>query len=382
MRFVATADLQIGMPARGLGDEGAAFRHARIAVIETLGRVAREHAASALVIAGDLFDRVPVEAPDLARTMDAIAALDVPVLALPGNHDSDDPTSVWRSRAFLERCPTNLTVLRDGPVHIDGWAFHGAPLRTRRPDTPVATDALAALPADGGPRVVVGHGAVDAVAGDHGDPATLSLARLTEALDAGRARLVVLGDRHSALEVGAGGRVWYPGAPEPTDHGDGPGTALVVDLGEADAVVPIPAPAPTVTVVTTGTWRFERRTDRLEDADDVDALLAAIAALERRATTVLQVRPRGALGMADVERLERGLSDAEASFALLDRRFEGLAIVPGVEELDALPLPAYARAVAARLVAAVEEAAERGEEQAEASDELKVLLRIAAELAR
>lgn len=378
MRFVATADLQIGMPARGLGGEAAAFRHARIAVIDTLGRIARDHDASAVVIAGDLFDRVPVETADLARTLDAIAALGLPVLALPGNHDSDDPASVWRSGDFEDRCPPRLTVLRDEPVVLDGWAFHGAPLRTRRPDVPLTERLLATLPADHGPRVVVGHGAVDALAGDHGDPATLRLGELERHLDAGRARFVVLGDRHAPTRVDAAGRVWYPGAPEPTAFGDGPGSALVVDLGAADA----PAATPTVTQVTTGTWRFERRTDELLDASDVDVLLAAIAALERKASTVLKVQPRGALGLTDVDRLQRGLASAAASFAVLDPDLDHLATVPGIEELESLPLPAYAREVADALVDAIRTASDRGDEDLGASDELKVLLRFAAEVGR
>ena len=375
MRFVATADLQIGMVASNLGAKAPAFQHARITVIETLGRLATEHGASAVVIAGDLFDRDPVGDGDLGTTLDALRALALPVLVLPGNHDSDHPGSVWRSEAFRRGRPPLVTLLGEQPVELEGWTFHGAPLPTRKPDEPLVERLLATLPADGAPRVVVGHGAVDVVAGDHGDPSMLRLAELARALDEGRARFVVLGDRHSPKRVDEAGRIWYPGAPEPTWFGDGPGSALIVDLG-----APADGAVPTVTTVTTGTWRYERLTPHFASDDDVPALIGALAGLERGHSTVVQVRPTGALGLAARAGLERELAEQAARFAVLDARLEDVAMVPTLDELDALPLPGYARAVVTELTARIAAADAAGEPDTEAIDELALLLRTSAGL--
>lgn len=380
MRFVATADLQIGMPAHGLGDQRAAFALARIAVIDRIARIVHDADAAALVIAGDLFDREPVAASDLARTLDALREIEVPILVLPGNHDSHHPTSVWRSEAFLRTAPNQVTVLLDEPVTIEGFAFHGAPLLTRTPDRPLVEDLLATLepPTHGSAaRVVVGHGAVDAVAGDFSAPSTIHLGPVERALDEGRARFVVLGDRHSTRQVDAAGRVWYPGAPEPTDFGDDEGHVLVVDLGDASEEA-----APVVERHRTGTWRFVLDERSITDLAGVERLLSDLSDLPSKATTVAKVRPHGAIGTTEFARLEAGLDDLAARLAVLDPRLERLAIVPGIEELAALPLPAYARTVANELVARVEAAEGAGTEDREAADELRLLLRFAATVGR
>lgn len=369
MRFIATADLQIGMSAHGLGDHRHAFALARIAVIARLGQLARDRSASAIVVAGDLFDRDPVSAGDLARTMDAIAEIALPVLVVPGNHDNDHPGSVWRSPAFLDARPDQLRLLGETPIEIGGVEFRGAPLPTRHPDAPLVERLLDTLPADGAARVVVGHGAVDAVSGDHGSPSTLHLAELERGIAEGRTRLIVLGDRHRPLEVGSTGRIWYPGAPEPTDFGDGPGAALVIDL-DADG-----ASTPRVEVVETGTWRFERPRPHLTDVAHVENLLGELEALPHKLTTVVQVRPRGALGTEASRQLEAGLDALVPRFAVLDRRLDDLAIVPELEELERLVLPGYARRVAEELIARVRGAEERGTEDPDAIDELRLLLR-------
>ena len=377
MRFVATADLQIGMTAHGLGDHRHAFALARIAVIGRLGRIAHEVGASAIVVAGDLFDRDPVGPSDLARTLDAVRDLALPFLVLPGNHDSDHPGSVWRSDAFLGARPDRLIVLRDEPVLLDGVEFRGAPLPTRHPDAPLVERLLETLPTDGAARVIVGHGAVDAVSGDHGAPAILRLSELERGVTDGRARLIVLGDRHRTLSVGTTGRVWYPGAPEATDFGDGIGSALVVEIGGTDG-----DDAPRVDVVETGTWRFERAVPQLTDGAHVDALLHDLEVLPEKATTVLQVRPSGALGTDASARLEEGLDALAPRFAVLERRLERLAIVPDLDELERLPLPGYARRVANELIDRVRAAEERGAEDADAVDELRLLLRHAVTVGR
>ena len=37
---------------------------------------------------------------------------------LPGNHDTADPASVYRSRAFIDGQPANVTVLTDSAVRV------------------------------------------------------------------------------------------------------------------------------------------------------------------------------------------------------------------------------------------------------------------------
>ena len=66
---------------------------------------------------------------------------------------------------------------------------------------------------------------------DPSDPKAIALERLEERISAGLIHYVALGDRHSTTNVGTTGRVYYSGAPEPTDYDEtDPGNVLIVDL--------------------------------------------------------------------------------------------------------------------------------------------------------
>lgn len=342
MRFIATADLQIGMSLRWLGDAQSRFDQSRIDAITSIADLVRRAGAEAVVIGGDLFDRDPVDDDDLVRTMEAIREVSVPVLVLPGNHDSHHPDSVWTTKLYAKERPENLAVLLDEPITIGGVEFVGAPLMTRNPDTATLHDRLANLYAGGAIRVVVGHGAVSQVVGDHGNDAAFDLDVIDEAIEDGRASFFVLGDRHSTLSVGASGRVWYPGAPEPTDFGDDAGHVLVVDLAEDGRA--------TVETRQTGTWRFVLLEPEVADANDVTALLTEIASLPRKTSTNLKVRPSGVLPLDAYRTLEAGLADAEPRFGSVQAIIERVALLPDADEIATLDLPPYARRVLEELL--------------------------------
>ncbi len=368
MRFVATADLQIGMGLHWLGDKQSVFDQARIETIRTIGRIVEETGAEAVVIGGDLFDREPVAEADLVRTMEAIGELSVPVLALPGNHDSHAPDSVWLSKPFAKERPANLTVLLDGPEIVGGVEFVGAPLMTRHPDGPTLHRRLERLEPDGRPRVVVGHGAIVQVVGDHKDDKAFDLEVIEGALSDGRASFVVLGDRHSTLPVGATGRVWYPGAPEPTRFGDDEGHVLVVEVDEDGSTE--------VDIRTTGTWRFVQLEPEVADAQDVEALLSEIGAITRKGSVNLKVRPSGVLPLDAYRALEAGFADAEKRFASTQASLERVAVLPSAEEVAALDLAPYVRGVLEELLDA--SAADPDDEDTRM--QLNLLLRTAREV--
>ncbi len=368
MRFIATADLQIGMQLRWLGAEQSRFDQSRIDAITSIADLVRETGAEAVVVGGDLFDRDPVDDDDLVRTTEAIREVPVPFLVLPGNHDSHHPDSVWTSKLFMKERPSNLVLLLDEPVTIGGVEFVGAPLMTRNPDTATLHDRLETLEVDGTVRVVVGHGAVWQVVGDHGNAAAFDLTVIEAAIDDGRASFVVLGDRHSTLSVGESGRVWYPGAPEPTDFGDDAGHVIVVDLAEDGSA--------SVETHQTGTWRFVLLEPELTDADDVAALLAELANMPRKTSTNLKVRPSGVLPLDAYRALEAGLADAERRFGSVQAIVDRVALLPDADEIAALDLPPYARRVLEELL---EESAENPDDE-DARAQLNLFIRTAREV--
>lgn len=373
MRFLHTGDWQLGMTRHFLSEhDQATFSQARVDAIVRLAEVARTHDCAFVVVAGDVFETNQPDARTIGRALDALGAFEVPVYLLPGNHDPDEPGSVYRSAAFTARCPAHVEVLRDRAprVAVPGVEVVGAPWPSKRPIGDLTAEVCAALPADGTLRVVVGHGSVDEVVGAHDSPGMIRLAAVEQAVREGRVAYVALGDRHSTLQVGSTGRVWYAGAPEPTSaREDDPGNALVVDLaGEGITVTP----------VRVGSWRFLEVARQVDGDADLDGLLADLDAIEDRGRTIVKVKVDGTLTLTQAARLEHELTAREEVFGALEHpeRHRDITIVPADADLDALPISGYAAVARDRL----RQQAGQGQPDAEtATDALALLVRLVEE---
>lgn len=374
MRFLHTGDWQLGMTRHFLAPEAQArFDQARIDAVTRMAGLAAEHDAAFVVVAGDIFETNQPEPRTIGRALDALAAFTVPVYLLPGNHDPDDPGSVYRSATFRSGCPAGVEVLSDhDPRHpVADVEVVGAPWPSKHPIRDLTAELCRAQPADGRPRVVVGHGAVDAVVGDHDLPGLIRLADVEAAVTAGQVRYVALGDRHSTLAVGDTGRIWYAGAPEPTGYReDDPGNVLLVDLA---------ADPPEVTRLPVGRWRFVTLTRAVDGDEDIDRLLADLDALPDRARTIVKVKVDGVLSLTQAARLEAGLEARSEVLGALEHpeRHTDIVIAPTDADLDALPLVGYAATARDRLRA---RAAGEGDDGRVATDALGLLVRLAAEV--
>ncbi|MCI0546067.1 MAG: DNA repair exonuclease, partial [Candidatus Rokubacteria bacterium] len=276
-RFLHTADWQLGMTRRFLtGEAQNRFTQDRIDSIRRLGELAREHGAEFMVVAGDVFETNQVERRTVARALEALAEVPVPVFLLPGNHDPLDAASVFRSPGFASRRPSHVIVLDSSePRPVPGLAgveVVGAPWPTKRPLRDLVAEAAAGLaPAPPGMvRVLVGHGAVDALSPDPEDPALIVLADAERALAEGRVHYVALGDRHSVTRVGDMGAIWYAGSPVATDFDEeAPGKTLLVELR--------PGAPPELRELPVGAWLFVSETRDLAGIEDVQALARWLA---------------------------------------------------------------------------------------------------------
>ena len=56
MKFIHTADWQIGKPFKNFGDKESVLRQARLAAIETIGQLAKREGVAHVLVAGDLYD--------------------------------------------------------------------------------------------------------------------------------------------------------------------------------------------------------------------------------------------------------------------------------------------------------------------------------------
>lgn len=370
VRFLHSADWQLGMTRHFLVPEAQArFSQARIDAIRSIGAVARRTGAAFVVVGGDVFETNQVDPRTVLRALEAIAEVPVPVLLLPGNHDPLDASSVYRSETFRERRPPNLVLLDDAtprPI-VPGVEVVGAPWRSKRPLEDLVAAACAALePAAGVARVLVGHGAVDTFIDIGDNVAAISVAAAEAALRDGRIAYLALGDRHSTTEVGASGRIWYAGAPEPTDYDEqDPGNILLVELADGRC---------TVTRERVGTWRFALHHAELDGAAGLAELEAWLRERPDKDRTIAKLALRGTIPLGASARLDALLEEQAHVFAAIEQweRHTELVVRPDDDDFADLAVGGFAHASLERLRAA---AAGGGPDGEAATDALALLVR-------
>ena len=354
--------------------EGAQERYgqARVDAIRTMGRIAEEGSCQFMVVCGDAFESNQVDRKTVARTLEALKEVPVPVFILPGNHDPLNAASVYCSSTFVERKPDHVHVIESiVPLTAgDGVELVGAPWLSKRPVANPIQEALNALtPATEITRICLGHGAVDALAPDPAAAGVIAVAVLERAIDEEKVHYVALGDRHSLTKVGTSGRIWYAGTPEPTGFSEtAPGCVLVVEIDDGRAVT---------REVQTGQWRFiERRRVDVNTSDDVEALRQSLEGIENKERTVIRLHLVGSLSLSLRGMLETYLIAAKDVFGAFDVREEDLLVIPDDADFADLGFSGFADGTAQRLRTKINEG---GTEAPLARDALMLLLRLAGE---
>jgi DNA repair exonuclease SbcCD nuclease subunit len=292
----------------------------------------------------------------------------VPVYILPGNHDAADASSMLCGSTFRNTLP-NVRVLSD-PAEVvqvaPGVELVPAPLRTRRPLSDLAGDAIQRL--QPGPiRILLAHGPVDALVPAQDDPGVIRLAGLEKAILDGVIHYVALGDRHSVTDVGTTDRVWYSGAPEVTDYDEEAGRVLVVTLGR-DSIDVRPRDV--------GAWSFRRLQVHLNGEEDVSLLERQLESLPNKERTVLRLAPIGTLGLQAHARLETVLDEAKRLYGAItiSEGRSDLVVMPDDTDFADLNLVGFA----AEAVTDLRALADNGtSESAPARDALALMVRLA-----
>jgi DNA repair exonuclease SbcCD nuclease subunit len=291
----------------------------------------------------------------------AIGAMQVPVYAIPGNHDHGGPGSLWEQEFFVhewQQLAANLhPLLKAEPMDLGQAVIFPCPLLRRHE----ATDPTAWLRSPNldlarfgdKPRVVLAHGSVQGFAASESDeedawgglPNQIDLDRLPgETFD-----YIALGDWHGAKEVGP--RAWYAGTPEldrfPKGGDHAPGNVLMVTAQRGG----IPEVQPLATA------HFGWHEVEFQFADD-----SALAQLEERVVALiggrasqdlLRLRLSGVLGIEATTSLEAKLEAWKARLLRLTLSNETI-VAPSQTEMEALrnrPCDPLISRVSAKLLA-------------------------------
>ena len=241
LTFLHTADWQIGKPFGSVTDPEKKVRlqQHRLQTIEKLRSAIDTHQAQLVLVAGDLFDSPSPTRSTVSSMFSAIGKLEVPVIAIPGNHDFGGPGGPW-IQEFVQQeaaalAPNFHILTKSEPLILDQAVILPAPLMERmETEDPTRWIRTAfddhQLPNDR-PRIVLAHGSTQGFSssGDE-DSAAVSNVLSLEHLPIDELDYLALGDWHGTKQIS--NKAWYAGTPEidrfPKGDDNDPGHVLVV----------------------------------------------------------------------------------------------------------------------------------------------------------
>ncbi len=341
MRFIHTADWQIGKVFKRFGEREALFREARLAAIDSIGELAMRDGIAHVLVAGDVYDVQTPLPTTLRAPLERMRRFDrVCWHLLPGNHDPHRPKGIWEQIAAAD-LPANVRPLLDPhPVEIEpGVYVFPAPL-TRRAEANDLTAWMDEAPTPpGAVRIGLAHGSVTGF-DSQGDAGNLIDPSRPE--KAGLAYLA-LGDWHRTLRIGD--RVWYAGTPEP-DRVDSQetGKVLVVEAhGAGDR--------PEIREEIVGKYRWLTLAGDISDEQSVLDLETRLRGLGALPALVLRLRLSGTASLAVRRALQASMTRLESAICHLDFDDAALRTRPTQEDLERIDFDGALRRVAETLQA-------------------------------
>lgn len=367
VRFIHSADWQLGMTRHYLSDEAQArFTGDRVATIRTIGELAAREGAHFIVVAGDVFETPNLSSRDIWRACEAMAETEIPLFLLPGNHDPLGPGSLWTGADFLRARPQNVTVLdSEGPFEAaPGVEIVAAPWLSSNPGHDPVAGILRRLEPTDSTRILVGHGMVDELDPDQSSLNRVDLGALRTAVRDGLIDYVALGDRHICWIDDVTGAIAYAGTHESTRYAEPTrGTVLSVTIDDSGA-------APVRHEV--GRWIHHDISRHLATAEDIELLRRDFAEIAQKDCAIIRTALTGTLSLAAGAELERLIDDQRQIFAAVYEwdRHTDLVVIPDDHDEEALGLSGFA----AHAMAELRDRAEGGD--VTASDALRLLYRL------
>ena len=353
MRFIHTADWQIGKPFKQFGDRETVLRQARLTAIENIGRLAETEKVAHVLVAGDVYD---TEAPTPRTLLEPLERMrqfeNVEWHLLPGNHDPHRPKGIW-DRIREQGTPANVRLhLTAEPALLDTEAaLLPAPLTRKSEGSDLSEWMDQAETPSGAIRIGIAHGSVVGF-GIGGEAINPVDPRRVERAGLG---YLALGDWHRTMKVGPA--VWYSGTPEPDRSGSQEvGQALVVDIAGPGA------PA-RVTEHAVGTYRWVTREEYLTDIAELADLEARLRSLSDLSRTIMRLYLRGALPLAGRAELDRRLLGVSAAMFHLNLDDAGLSARPTEADLESIDFGGVLRHAADRLKSMADYSVDAGEKR-------------------
>ena len=285
MKFLHTADWQMGMKAESLGNKAAErVRQARLDAAKRVIQVAKKNEAEMILFAGDMFEDNAVDRSLVRKVGEILKSFGKPVFIIPGNHDPLIPGSVWEHSVWKES--KNLRVIRTAElIERENFILFPCPIQekhsTKNPMVWINTRQESG-------KICIGlaHGNVENIPNVEDYPIPVD-APSRYGLD-----YVALGHWHSYktyTDKDGDKRMAYCGAHETTEFGErDSGKVVLVEIAKRGAM-PILKPVPTGNLV----WKTWEET--IHQQGELESLAKKLDAVSKPKSTLLRIRLKGIL---------------------------------------------------------------------------------------
>ena len=303
IRFIHTADWQIGMKANGLGAAAQVVRDVRLDSIKRLVQRANEKEAELMLITGDVFEDNAVDRLLVRKVGQLLSGFHGKVFITPGNHDPLTPGCVWDHPVWEESA--NITVIRDNSIiELENCTIYPCPLKekysTKNPTSWIQAQDCSTI------AIGMAHGNVEGLPDVEADFPIPQNAAEMAGLD-----YLGIGHWHSYAPYKDGKaaiRMAYAGTHETTKFGErDSGNALLVEISARGA-------APVIEVLPTGSLTWHSMEQSLQSSGELKALISQLNGMSAPERTLVRLRLNGLLFASD-----RG--DLESLGEILTTRF-------------------------------------------------------------
>lgn len=318
VKFLHTADWQMGMKALQAGEKAKEVRAKRFETAARVAEVAKREGVEFVLLAGDLFEHHDVDEAVVRKTVTVLDRFaPIRVFVLPGNHDPLIAGGVW-DRQSWQRVGDHVTLLREAAeVRVrDGVVLYPAPLKQKQS----TLDPTAWMPAqaagDDRIRIGVAHGALDVL------PERTNFPIAATRSDEAGLEYLALGDWHGFVQHG---RAVYSGTIEQTSFSEkDPGNVVIVEISSAGS-------EPLVARHHVGELQWSEHEPAIRDATDVEHLRKAILEAGRLRDQLLRITPQldPAVPPEVLNQLRSLRDEIQEEAFLLDWPVETLDAMPG-----------------------------------------------------
>lgn len=312
----ASADLHLGMRFSGYPFVKKELSKARYTALENLVSTANRISCDLLVIAGDLFDRPNLPDGEIQTTLETLSRFQGRlILLLPGNHDFllGAGAPLWK-RIDDERLDRLIVLKETRPLSLDAYGlpvtvYPGPCTAPHSNENRIGwvREARNAGGNEGLFHLGIAHGSIAGLSPDLNDEYYPMTPR---ELESAGLDLWIIGHTHvSHPEAAAAGTLLVPGTPEPDGFDrQGDGTAWIVRVDESKT--------PAFEKISTGSYRFDRREQRIESADDLPKLAEELKQTADP-SLLFQLTLSGTLDKTDFPKLAEIQPDLESLFFYL-----------------------------------------------------------------